>query len=119
MTMAEASLNKYDFYSIKDVFGSWGALCLTLYLLFISIAAVNLFITMLNVFLEETGDDPTAMKDESEVIDHLVGIVKSFVTSDSKGKDNEKEEDNDSKSVVADNNPDNYYTKSTALEWKP
>ena len=107
VTLAQASLNKYDYYSIKTAFGKSGSFILTLYLLFISIAAMNFFITLLNVFLEETSDDPDALKDESEVIDHLVNIVKSFVTNESNDS-NKTEKDHNFESESDDKFEDEF-----------
>ena len=94
VTLAQASLNKYDYYSVKTAFGKSGSFILTLYLLFISVAAMNFFITLLNVFLEETSDDPEAMKNESEVIDHFMSIVKSFVATESKESNRTRDDHN-------------------------
>ena len=86
VTLAQASLNSYDFYSIRSAFGLPGALLLMLFLLFISVIAMNFFITIINIHLEETSDDTDARQEESEVIDHLETIVKSFVKQDSSKK---------------------------------
>lgn len=79
MTLVRAALGNFDYHPIKLNFGSAGAFILVLYLLFITILAMNLFITLLNLFFEETSDDPNSAKFEQDVMEHFLSTVKNFL----------------------------------------
>lgn len=86
VTLAQASIGKFDFHAVKAAFGTSGAFLLLLYLLFITLVGMNFFITLLCIHLEETSSDEEAGQEPSEVIQHLESIVKSFISSDSDEK---------------------------------
>lgn len=83
-TLARAALNNFDHMPVLQNYGPLGCFFLLSYLLFTSIMAMNFFITLLNIFFEQTSNDPQTAKLEGEVMNHLEKTVKKLILS--KGK---------------------------------
>ena len=79
-TLIVAFLGKFDFSQLVDYYGTFAGYYLLTYLLVMIVLISNVFVSILNEFLNTVGNSRSLEKKDHEVIDHFFNKIKSLVS---------------------------------------
>ena len=85
-TLFQAFVGKFNLTAVFDFYGSGAAWFLLSYLLLMMIIVANLFIAVLNEFLDAVREDGVTGQKDHEVVEHFIDTLKTFIAFNKGGK---------------------------------
>jgi len=85
-TLVQAFLGKLNFQQLVNFYGTFAGYYLLMFLMLIVVIISNMFVSILNEFLAEVGNDRALKKKEYEVVEHFVDTIKSFIQGKKENK---------------------------------
>ena len=74
-----AMMGKFKFVGVVELEGTFGSIFLIMYLLSMMVLVMNIFITLLNKYLDVVKQNKNVWVEDTKVVDHIFDMLKSMI----------------------------------------